>query len=108
MTHDVFIQNCQLPHRFAYDETLIFLSGYYQNKRKLRLMFGLVLYIVVLRHLCVVSVGKEKRMQIRLLLQRLGKSNPVMLDSIGVPASLAVFITEYMETFSGVHEMWPT
>jgi hypothetical protein len=56
----------------------------------------------------LVSVGEEKRMQIRLLLQRLGKSNPVVLYSIGVPAVLVVLITEYMETFSGVHEMWPT
>jgi hypothetical protein len=71
-------------------------------------MFGLVLYIVVLFcHLCVVSVGKEKRMQMCQLLQCLGKSNSVVLDSIGVPAGLVVFITEYMETFSGVHEMWP-
>ena len=66
-------------------------------------MFGLVLYIVVLRHLCVVSIGTEKRMQTRQLLQRLGKSNSVVLDSIGVAAGLIVFITQYMETFSGVH-----
>jgi hypothetical protein len=65
-------------------------------------MFGLVLYIVVLlRHLCVVSVGKEKRIQMRLLLQRLCKSNSDVLDSIGVPAGLVVFIIEYMETFAG-------
>jgi hypothetical protein len=50
-----------------------------------------------------VSVGKEKRMQMRLLLQRVGKSNSVVLDSIGVPAGLVVFVT-----FSGVREMWPT
>lgn len=86
-----------------------FLSGYYQNTRKPRLMFGLVLYtVVLLRYHCVLSVGKEKRMQMRLLLQRFGKSNSVVLDLIGVPAGLIVFITEYMETFSGVHEMWPT
>jgi len=72
-------------------------------------MFGVVLYIVVLlRHLCVLSVGKEKRIQMRLLLQRLGKSNSDMFGSIGVPAGLFVFVTEYMETFGGVHEMWPT
>jgi hypothetical protein len=55
-----------------------------------------------------VSVGKEKRIQMRLLLQRLGKSKSVGLDSIGVSAVLIVFVTEYMGTFIGVHEMWPT
>jgi len=42
-------------------------------------------------------------MQTRQLLQRLGKSYSVVLDSIGVPASLVVFITQCMEPFRGVH-----
>ena len=42
------------------------------------------------------SVGKEKRMQMRLLLQCLGKWNSVGPDSIGVSADLVVFVTEYI------------